>query len=801
MPLVLAPLAFVAGAGLLQIQPQLPHPVVSLWLAVPAVLLAAAYAARSAPRIARRLAAALAAACIGFHWAAFFAASRLADELPLASEGRDVQVIAVVARLPQPFERGMRFELDIERVLTAQAVVPNRVLVSWYASWRRDTVDIDLPAIRAGERWQFTVRLRRPHGTANPHGFDYEAWLLERGIRATGYVRLQDRPQRLDAFVLRPQYAIERLRERIRVRILDVLAGKPYAGVIAALVMGDQRAIPTVQWTVFTRTGVNHLMSISGLHVTMIAALVFALTHAAWRRSTRLCLRLSARRAAVLAGFVGALGYAAIAGFAVPAQRTVYMLGVMAAVLWLGQVSSAATVLALALFAVTVLDPWAPLAPGFWLSFGAVGLILYVGVGPLRPPHWLQAWAQTQWAVTLGLVPLLLAMFQQVSLVSPLANACAIPLISLIVVPAALVGTILPLEFILHVAHGAMAVAMTVLEWLAAVPAAVWQQHAPPPWTVAVALCGIAWMLLPRGFPARWIGAAGLLPLFLVLPPPPEHGALRMAVLDVGQGLAVVLRTRNHALLYDTGPSFAPEADSGNRIVVPFLRATGTRRLDGLIVSHEDNDHAGGAPSVLAAVPVGWLASSLPAEHALHATAEESIACHAGQHWEWDGVRFELLHPHPGHAAERMKANNRSCVLKVTAAGTRVLLAGDVEARAERRMLSASDALRAEILIVPHHGSITSSTPGFVAAVRPEWAVFSAGYRNRFGHPRYEVLERYRALGSRILRSDRHGALLFEIDAVGVRVEATREVRRRYWLDPPRLEEGSAMPARAAISG
>jgi competence protein ComEC len=783
--LLLAPLAFVAGVGLLQIQPQLPHPVASLWLAVPAVLLAATCAARSAPQFARRLAWALTAAGVGFHWAALLATSRMAEELPLAWEGRDLEVIAVVARLPQSFERGMRFELDIEHVRTPDAVVPKRVLVSWYGSWRRDAGEVELPALRPGERWQLTLRLRRPHGTANPHGFDYEAWLLERGIRATGYVRPQAAPQRLDAFVVRPSYMIERLREGIRSRILAALAEEPYAGVIAALVMGDQRAIPAAQWTVFTRTGVNHLMSISGLHVTMIAALMFALVHAAWRRSARLCLRLPARRAAVLAGLAAALGYAAIAGFAVPAQRTVYMLGVMAAALWLGQISSAATVLALALFAVSVLDPWAPLAPGFWLSFGAVALILYVGVGSLRPPHWLRGWAQTQWAVTLGLVPLLLAMFQQVSLVSPAANACAIPLISLVVVPAALVGTVLSLDFVLHAAHGAMAVVMTVLQWLAAVPAAVWQQHAPPPWTVGVALCGIAWMLLPRGFPARWIGAAGLLPLFLILPPPPAHGGLRMAVLDVGQGLAVVLRTRNHALLYDTGPGLAPDADSGSRIVVPFLRATGTRRLDGLVVSHADNDHAGGAASVLAATPVGWLASALPAAHPLHLLAEESIACQAGQRWEWDGVRFEMLHPHPGHEAERMKANNRSCVLKVTAAGKRVLLTGDVEARAERGMLSASLPLQAEILLVPHHGSITSSTPEFVASVRPQWAVVSVGYRNRFGHPRREVVERYRAIGSRILRSDLQGALLFEIDAAGIRVALAREVRRRYWQDPP----------------
>jgi len=453
--------------------------------------------------------------------------------------------------------------------------------------------------------------------------------------------------------------------------------------------------------------------------------------------------------------------------------------------LWLGQVTSSACVLAAALLVVTVLDPWAPLAPGFWLSFGAVALISHVSVGRLRPPGWALAWGRTQWAVTLGLVPLLVAMFQQVSLVSPVANAFAIPVISLLVVPAALAGSVPPLDFMLHLAHGAMAVTMACLQWLATAPAAVWQQHAPAPWSVALALAGIAWLLLPRGFPARWVGGLALLPLFLSLPPAPAPGAVRMAVLDVGQGLAVVIRTHERALVYDAGPAYAPQADGGSRIVVPYLRATGVRRLDGMIVSHEDSDHAGGAASVLAAMPVGWLASSLPPAHGLQALAPASMPCLAGQRWEWDGVRFEFLHPRAGHEALRLKANDRGCVLRVEAGGTRVLLAGDVEARSEREMLARNEPLRAEILIAPHHGSITSSTPAFAAAVRPAVTVFSAGYRNRFGHPRGEVVERYRALGSRILRSDRHGAVEVEFGPGAWKLTLERERRRRYWQDPP----------------
>ena len=407
--------AFVAGIAVLQVQAELPSFAAAAWLALAlALALVLRRALQRLPAWLRSVGLCAAAGTAGFLWAAGWAQHRLADELPSAWEGRDVRVIGVVARLPQTFDRGVRFELDIEQVLTNGARVPQRVLVSWYGAWQRAEPLYALPNVRAGERWQLTLRLRRPHGTANPHGFDYEAWLLERAIRATGYVRPNEAPLRLAPFVAGLGYGVERLRGRIRARIAAVLAAEPYSGVIAALVMGDQRAIPAEQWTVFTRTGVNHLMSISGLHVTMIATLVFAAANALWRRSPRLALRLPARRAAVLAGLAAALGYALVAGFAVPAQRTVYMLAAMALALWLGEIHAAASVLALALLAVTLLDPWAVMAPGFWLSFGAVAVLLYVGVGPLRPSHWAAAWARTQWAVTLALVPLLLAMFQQV---------------------------------------------------------------------------------------------------------------------------------------------------------------------------------------------------------------------------------------------------------------------------------------------------------------------------------------------------------------------------------------------------
>ena len=789
---------FVLGAWLLQQQAGLPD-FEWAWalVAAPAVPLLSRLQ-NSAAVVTRGIL--LKALCLGlgFFWAAACAHQRLADALPAKWEGIDTRIIGVIASLPQPYERSVRFEFDVEHVLSEGARVPRHIALSWWGSPARDNLPPTLPELHPGERWQLTVRLRRPHGSANPHGFDYEAWLFERDIRATGYVRPKSGNRRLAPMVHQPQYWVEKARDALRARILQALQDRPYAGVIAALAIGDQRAIPQEQWQVFTRTGVNHLMSISGLHVTMVSGLVLAIAYWLWQRSARLTLWLPARKGAVLFGFAAALIYTLLAGFEVPAQRTLYMIAVMALALWFGRMSSASVVLAAALFVVTLLDPWAVLAPGFWLSFGAVAVILFVTAGRVTQPHWVAAWAHVQWAVTLGLIPPLLALFQQVSIVSPVANAFAIPVVSLVVVPLTLVGMRLPFDFVLLAAHEVMAWCMVLLEWMSAVPDAVWQQHAPPAWTVVVAALGSAWLLLPRGFPARWLGAVGFLPLFLILPPKLEDGALKLTVLDVGQGLSVVAQTRHHALLYDTGPAFGPGADSGNRIIVPYLRAAGVRSLDGMVVSHDNADHTGGAASVLQALPVAWLLSSLHDMDPLPLEAGQAFRCFAGQDWEWDGVRFEMLHPsRASYAGTRIKDNDRSCMLRIVTRTRKVLLPADIQRKAETELLSAHQgALHAHVLVAPHHGSKTSSTPEFVERVNPQVVIFPVGYRNRFGHPHEEVVDRYGAIGSRMYRTDRDGALTLVLSAAGsIRIEPYRAAYRRYWQTPlvddpvPDLEE------------
>ena len=773
-------LSSALGIWLLQQQSTLPNP---YWALFPLLLVPLLFVPQhvAGQRLFRQVLLASIACSAGFFYAAFFAQQRLADSLPAEWQGKDIAVIGVVAELPRQHERGLRFVFDVEQVLTPDASVPARILLATYQNSRGD-----IPTLHAGERWRLMVRLKQPHGSSNPHGFDFEAWMLERTLRASGYVRPGADNVRLQERVIRPGYLIEHLREKIRDSFHSTLQDAPYAGILIALAIGDQDSIPGTQWQIFTRTGVNHLMSISGLHITMLAGLAFALTFGLWRRNAWLTQRLPARKMAALAGLLVALCYALLAGYGVPAQRTVYMLATVTAALLLSRTIAPSQLLACALGVVLLLDPWAVIAPGFWLSFGAVALIFYITAHRLQPSHWLVEYGRVQWAISLGLIPLLLAMFQQISLVSPLANAFAIPLVSLIVVPLTLAAALLPFDWILHLAHQVMAGCMAVLQWLNSLPDAVWMQHAPPPWSIALGVVGVLWLLLPRGFPARWLGLLLMLPMFFVFPVPPPHDALRLVIFDVGQGLSVVAQTHGHALLYDSGPDFSGEADSGNRILIPSLQAQGIARLDGLMLTHDDNDHTGGARSVLQAMPVGWLSSSLHTNHDLLQLSANAQRCVDGQTWDWDGVRFEVLNPSPeSYTQEKIRDNERGCVLKITIGKHSVLLAADVEKASEQRLLQQhATKLRATLLVVPHHGSKTSSTLPFVEAVRPRYAVFTVGYRNRYGHPKQEVVERYRASGSELLRSDEDGAIIVNMDAQNFQVERYRKTHARYWHNP-----------------
>lgn len=793
IPVRLFILSLVAGTLWLQQQAALPAPAtLAQWVCIALSVVAIVWHFANAERLVLRLPAlggmVVAGGLFGAAWAGWIATERMSDSLPPVWEGRDIELVGAVAALPQKHDRGVRFLFRTESVTTPGAKVPRQLSLSWYHEFDRKTdTRTFAPELKPGDRWRLTVRLKRPHGSANPHGFDYEAWALERDIRATGYVRFkgvnEKQAERSTAWMDR----LHETRANIRDRFLATLGTSPYAGVLVALAIGDQDAIPQAQWKVFWRTGVGHLMSISGLHITMVGSLLYAVAFWLWARVPRLVMRMPAQRAAALIGLAGAAAYALLAGFSIPTQRTLFMLAVVAAALCTGRMTSPSRVLCWALLAVVLIDPWAGLSPGFWLSFGAIALIFYVTAGRTGQLGVLKGAVLTQVAVTLGMLPMLLALFQEVSVISPVANAIAIPVISLVVVPLTLLATVIPVDLLLDLAHGITAACMLFLQWLGAMPAALWESHEPAPWTVALALLGTAWLLAPRGWPARWLGAVWMLPMFLILPPAPKPGEAWITFLDVGHGLAAVVRTSHHALVYDTGPKWTDEADAGSRIVVPHLRGEGITALDRLIVSHDDEDHSGGAVSILDARAVGAMSSSLPADSPILLHAPKSERCRRGDNWSWDGVQFTMLHPEPADFDEqKVKDNDLSCVLRIFAGGKSLLLTGDIEKRAELKLVERTgESLKSDVLLVPHHGSKTSSWPALLDAVSPSMAVFTIGYRNRFRHPHPDVVARYAERRITMLRTDELGAITIKLQDGQVAWEAERLKRRRYWQDVP----------------
>ncbi|MBV8605353.1 MAG: DNA internalization-related competence protein ComEC/Rec2 [Pelomonas sp.] len=793
----LPPLGWLAGLVLLQAGPRLPDArELAALLAVGLLALAAAGLRRSPAWLAAAL------LPLALAQAAWRADARLAERLAPDWEGRDLLVTGRVASLPgrtlgQGGSLGTRFLFAPESaragpsLADAPLALPPRIALGVYATPREP-----LPAIGAGESWQWTVRLKRPHGLRNPGGFDAERWLFEQRIGATGSVRPQTRVRLAPA----PWWALDAWRQRLRDALEREVSDARAAGVLAALTLGDQAAIDGADWTLFRRTGVAHLLAISGTHVTMLAWLVQWLAEGAWRRSATLCLAWPAPRAARWAGVAAALAYALFSGWGLPAQRTVWMLVTLALLRELGVRWPGALALLLAGAVVTLVDPFAVAQAGFWLSFVAVGLLM-TGAEPAGQ-GWrarLGAGLRAQWIATLGLAPLGLLFFGQVSLVGLFANLVAIPLVSFAIVPLALLGAFVPGAWWLATQglHGLFA----YLEWLAGTGAAVWFVAAAPAWAQTLGLAGGLLLVLRLPWRLRACGLLLGLPLLWPAPSRPAAGEFELLAADVGQGTAVLVRTAGHALLFDAGPQYQPDtpgADAGERVLLPLLRGLGVARLDRLVLSHRDTDHIGGAASLLAGLRVDGLLSSLEDAHPLLQAATLPLQrCVAGQRWQWDGVDFEVLQPPAAAYTRGAKSNALSCVLRVSAAnGRAALLTGDVEAAQELALVRASPpgALHAELLMVPHHGSNTSSSAALLDAVRPALAVVQAGYRNRFGHPTARVLARYAERGIAVVTSADCGALDWHSDAAAWTCE--RDLAPHYWSFVP-AEAGADVAAAA----
>lgn len=760
----LGTIAFLLGIVLLQQLRTLPA-LAWCWLLIPA--------AGVALRLPRVRPAALTLA--GLLWGLLHAHLILSTALAPVLEGRDVTIRGVVASLPERQGRRTRFDMDVSRLAWKGHAYPPpaRVRLSWYG---------EAPPLRAGDLWRLTVRLKRPRGYMNPGGFDYEGWLFRHGLRATGYVRTDPANRRLGA---RPYaYALDRLRQRLSETLDRDLNDSPYTGIITALAVGDRHGISQAQWAVFNGTGTTHLMAISGLHVSLVAGMVFFVVRRLWARAVLPRRPWPAPKAAATAALAGAAIYAALAGFSIPTQRALIMLAVLMGAILFQRRYAAGFTLSLALFLVLILDPLAVMGAGLWLSFAAVALILYGMGGRLDARGLWWKWGRIHWLVTLGLTPLLLAFFQRASVCAPLANLVAVPWVSLVVVPLTLTGLGLTqlapavAGACLSAAAHAFGLLWPLLQWLSHMDPGPWLNRGIRWWTLVPAMAGTALLLAPRGLPSRHLGLVLMAPLFLDTAPKPAPGQVWFTLLDVGQGLSAVVQTHDHNLVYDTGPRLDAGFDTGRAVVVPYLHASGIGTLDMLLISHGDNDHIGGARSILALIPVRRVLTSVPGR----LPGPNTRRCHGGQAWTWDGVRFVVLNPAPG---SRVRGNDASCVLRVQdRAGHVILLTGDIEREAERGLLHRHKArLAADIMTVPHHGSATSSTRAFVKAVNPCYALFPVGYRNRYGFPKPGVVARYTARGVRIYDTATAGAITFRLGG-GEAIEPPRQYRRdehHYW--------------------
>lgn len=752
-------LVLLIVSGLFLLPEPLPLPLV--WLALPALPLLCAK--RWPGRWLGIALLALALATAHVHWL-------FSWQLPVTDIQRDVRVLGRIVSLPEAGERSQRFLFQLEQFgdQTLPSWSPATLRLSWYEPAEPPKV---------GERWQFTVRLKPPRGSLNFHGFDYERWLFAQHVRATGYVRTEPAPIR---FADPAGAGLQSFRQHLRDRVLALPL--QHGAVIAGLSFGADDAISQEAWRLLRDTGTTHLVAISGLHVTLMAVLAGFVVAGLWRQLPRAPLFVPAPQIGIMAGLLCATLYSALAGFSTPTVRALLMLAVVAAGwLWRRQLALSTT-LASALVLLILLDPCALLTPGFWLSFAAVAWLFLIGSGrPIAAPWWHNA-GRMQLLLSIGLLPLTLLWFGQASLISPLANLLAVPWVSFVSTPLALAGCALlsiwpdAATVLLHGCDATLSGFFAVMQWLAQWPMASWQPPALSlPALLALAITSV--LLLAPWTPARPVAL-----LLLLLPIsewalPQRPATPRVTMLDVGQGTALIMELSDAVLVYDTGPR-GERFDAGEQIVLPALRAAGWSQLDQLWVSHADNDHAGGAEALLTAMPVRQRFSGEPLPDQL------TEPCHSGPALTLSAAHIEVLHPiapdRPG------KANDRSCVIRITVAGWRLLLVGDITAEVEAELLTRyPDRLAADILLVPHHGSAGSSSPAFVQAVAPRWALISAGYRNPHRHPRPEVVARYRARGTGLFDTTRDGAVALELGADGVLNARTARAEIRLWRRSP----------------
>lgn len=708
---------------------------------------------------------------IGFCWALISVNSKIQQTLEPGIEGKQIIVRGIVASLPEIHNNHVRFLIkpdEIKNSKDQEYTLPGLIRLSWY-------YNKVIP--KPGESWQFQIKLKRPYGFMNPGGFDYETWLFRQNIKAIGYITSNGLNQKLKA--ARGHY-IQRLRYKLAYQLKETL-DKPLLGIVLALSLGDRSQLDAQQWKTLSKTGTSHLIAISGLHLGLIAGFIYFLVRYIWSRFYFTTQIMPAPMFASIMAFIFALFYALLAGFALPAQRALIMIAVFLIISFSARQALISNIICIAVVLVLIMDPMAIIAADFWLSFMAVIFILYVARYRQSNQDKLSRWVRLQCLLTIALCPLLIFWFKQIPLFSVLANLLAIPIIGFLIVPLIMVATIFlfPLPSMAHFLYSLIekinAIQWSWLEFLSQQKNVVIPIASPNVITLVIATLGVFILLMPRGLFARWIGIFYLMPLLFPSFQKLNPGEYDFNLLDVGQGLAAIIKTREHVLVYDTGARFSDRFNIGDAVLTPYLKYKGINQVSMLIISHGDNDHIGGANALIENFEINKTLSSVP-EQLLTAEAEN---CHAGQNWTWDKVNFEIIHP---QFAKTITGNNSSCVVKVSSAYGSVLLTGDIEKQAEMSLLkSYGDNLKADILLVPHHGSRTSSTKEFISTVSPDYAFFPVGYRNRFGFPKQDIISRYETHGIETLVSYETGEISAKFRDGSLQIDKFRTKNRRFW--------------------
>ncbi len=709
---------------------------------------------------------------LGVCWGCWHGYFALLNSLPESLQGENLLVHATIINLPKKTAHGIRFKIKPTKIFHQQKQIKfdGKILLSWYRGAQ---------SVQAGEQWQFLVRLKKPHGFQSPGAFDYEQWLFYQGIRATGYVKKSKSNKKLGHDL---GYGYQRIRQTIANQLQHVVAEFENMGLLMALAIGDRQKLTSEQNHLLIATGTSHIVAISGLHIGLIFGLIYALVFSVVRRIHGMTNYYPAKLWSAGFALFGAFCYALMAGFALPTQRALIMLTVVVIAMYGYRSIKPSQVLAVALLVVLVVDPFAVYLPGFWLSFIAVAAILWIISSAVNHSK-IIGWLKIQWGLMFALLPILYLYFQQVSVVSPLTNLVVIPLISLVIVPMALLAILL-LLCVPSIMGGYLAVLdypMNLFWWVLQIsenlPVSVvkFSGQNSIVFICLVAACFI--LLLPRGFPGKWLGVIFLLPAGFLAKPVAMPSSLKLAVLDVGQGLSVVIQTQNHTLVYDTGAKFSDRFNAADAVIIPYLKYNGIKHLDYLMISHSDNDHMGGTKALMKEYPAlntsGGMPDLIP--------VKQAALCHDQQNWYWDGVKFEILYPSLGM---KKSGNNASCVLKITHPQLSVLITGDIEKSAEKYLIKSlvKNELDVDIIIVPHHGSKTSSSSRFIQLISPKHAVFSSGYRNRYHHPHKKIVKRYQTADSKLYNTASDGSIIFSYnDKDKLNIRLWRSYNKRYW--------------------